>query len=112
MNPKLLFDQWTIEFEKSLSAEELNLPIEDIEKMLGEYLLKKANQRMAIDPEFREAIEKRSPFELANEFFLKHGIVPETGKPISKTKTNGKNGDLHVIFGPVDHAGPSSRLSR
>ena len=67
MNPKLLFDQWTIEFEKSLSAEELNLPIEDIEKMLGDYLVEKANQRIAIDPEFREAIEKISLLEMANE---------------------------------------------
>ena len=99
MRPHLLFDHWTKEFEQRLSAEEPNLPIEDIEKMLGEYLLKKANQRMAIDPEFREAIEKRSPFELANvelanEFFLKHGIVPEPGKPIFKTKANGKNGEM------------------
>jgi hypothetical protein len=94
MDPKLLFDQWTIEFEKSLSAEELNLPIEDIEKMLGEYLLEKANQRMAIDPEFRAAIEKRSLLELANGFFLEHGIVPEAGKPISQTKANGKNGEI------------------
>jgi len=83
MNPKLLFDQWTIEFEKSLSPELLSLPIEDLERMLGEYLLEKANQRMVIDPEFREAVEK----------ILKHGIIPETGKPISKTKANGKNGE-------------------
>ena len=112
MNPKLLFDPRMKEFEEGLSAAERNLPIEDIEKMLGDYLVEKANQRIAIDPEFREAIEKISLLEMANEVFLKHGIVPETGKPISKTKTNGKNGDLHVIFGPVGHAGPSSRLSR
>jgi hypothetical protein len=93
MNPKLLFDQWTIEFEKGLSAEELNLPIEDIEKILGNYLLEKANQRIAIDPEFKAAIEKLNVLEMANEVFLKHGIVPESGKPISKTKPNGKNGE-------------------
>jgi hypothetical protein len=93
MNPKLLFDQWTIEFEKGLSAEELNLPIEDIEKMLGNYSLEKANQRMAIDPEFKEAIENFNLLEMANEVFLKDRIVPEPGKPISKTKANGKNGE-------------------
>jgi hypothetical protein len=93
MNPKLLFDQWTKEFEERLSTEELNLPIEDIEKMLGNYLVEKANQRLAIDPEFREAIEKISLLEIANEVFLKHGTVPEAGKPILKTKANGKNGE-------------------
>ncbi len=87
MNPKLLFDQWTKEFEERLSTEELNLPIEDIEKMLGNYLVEKANQRLAIDPEFREAIEKISLLEIANEVFLKHGTVPEA------RKANGKNGE-------------------
>jgi hypothetical protein len=86
MNPKLLFDQWTKEFEERLSAEELNLPIEDIEKMLGNYLVEKANRRMAIDPEFREAIEKISLLEMVNEVFIKHGAVPET-------KANGNNGE-------------------
>jgi hypothetical protein len=86
MNPKLLFDQWTKEFEERLSAEELNLPIEDIEKMLGDYLVEKAKQRLAIDPAFREAIEKISLLEMVNEVFIKHGTVPET-------KANGKNGE-------------------
>jgi hypothetical protein len=35
--------------------------------MLGDYLVEKANQRIAIDPEFREAIEKISLLEMANE---------------------------------------------
>jgi hypothetical protein len=48
MQPHLPFDQWTKEFEEGLSAEERNLPSEVIQAMLVAYLIKKANQRMAI----------------------------------------------------------------
>jgi len=93
MQPHLLFDHWTKEFEEGLSAEERNLPSEVIQAMLVAHLIKKANQRMAIDPEFRQAIEKANLSELTNEVLLKHEIVHKAGKPISKTQTNGKNGD-------------------
>jgi hypothetical protein len=93
MQLHLLFDQWTKEFEEGLSAEERNLPTEDIQAMLVAYLIKKANQRMAIDPEFRQAIEKVNLSELTNEILLTHQIVHKAGKPISKTQTNSKNGD-------------------
>ena len=53
MQPHPLFDQWTKEFEEGLSAEERNLPSEVIQAMLVAYLIKKANELMAIDPEFR-----------------------------------------------------------
>jgi len=56
-------------------------------------LIKKANELMAIDPEFRQAIEKVDLSELTNEVLLKHEIIHKAGKPISKTQTNGKNGD-------------------
>ena len=93
MQLHLLFDQWTKEFEEGLSAEERNLPTEDIQAMLVAYLIKKANRRMAIDPEFRQAIEKVNLSELTNEILLTHQIVHKAGKPISKTQTNSKNGD-------------------
>jgi hypothetical protein len=88
-----LFDQWTKEFEEGLSAEEQNLPTEVIQAMLVAYLVKKANQQMAIAPGFRQAIEKANLSELTNEVLLKHEIVHKAGKPISKTQTNSKNGD-------------------
>ena len=93
MQLHLLFDQWTKEFEEGLSAEERNLPTEDIQAMLVAYLIKKANRRMAIDPKFRQAIEKVNLSELTNEILLTHQIVHKAGKPISKTQTNSKNGD-------------------
>jgi hypothetical protein len=90
---QLLFDQWTKEFEEGLSAEERNLPTEHTQEMLVVYLIKKTNQRMAIDPQFRHEMEKANLSELTNEVFLAHEIVHKAGKPISKTQTNGKNGD-------------------
>jgi len=93
VQPHPLFDQWTKEFEEGLSAEERNLPSEVIQAMLVAYLIKKANELMAIDPEFRQAIEKVDLSELTNEVLLKHEIIHKAGKPISKTQTNGKNGD-------------------
>ena len=93
MQPHPLFNQWTKEFEEGLSAEERNLPSEVIQAMLVAYLIKKANELMAIDPEFRQAIEKVDLSELTNEVLLKHEIIHKAGKPISKTQTNGKNGD-------------------
>ena len=48
---------------------------------------------MTIDPDFEQAIEKLHLSEPTNEFLLKHEIVHKAGKPISKTQTNGKNGD-------------------
>src|SRR6516165_3649772 len=93
MQPHLLFDHWTKEFEEGLSAEERNLPSEVIQAMLVAHLIKKANQRMAIDPEFRQAIEKANLSALTNEVLFKHEIVHRAGQPISKTQANGKNGD-------------------
>ena len=93
MQPHPLFNQWTKEFEEGLSAEERNLPSEVIQAMLVAYLIKKANELMAIDPEYRQAIEKVNLSELTNEVLLKHEIIHKAGKPISKTQTNGKNGD-------------------
>jgi len=93
MQPHLLFDQWTKEFEENLSAEERNLPTEVIQAMLVAYLIKKANQRMAIDSEFKQAIEKVNLSELTSEVLFKHEIVHKAGKSISKTQANGKNGD-------------------
>jgi len=93
VQPHPLFNQWTKEFEEGLSAEERNLPSEVIQAMLVAYLIKKANELMAIDPEFRQAIEKVDLSELTNEVLLKHEIIHKAGKPISKTQTNGKNGD-------------------
>ena len=93
MQLHLLFDQWTKEFEEGLSAEERNLPSEVIQAMLVAYLIKKANQRMAIDPEFKQAIEKVNLSELTNEVLFKHEIVHKAGEPITKTQVNGKNGE-------------------
>jgi len=93
MQLHLLFDQWTKEFEEGLSAEERNLPTEVIQAMRVAYLIKKANQGMAIDPEFKQAIEKVNLSALTNEVLFKHEIVHRAGQPISKTQANGKNGD-------------------
>jgi hypothetical protein len=47
----------------------------------------------AIDPEFKQAIEKVNLSALTNEVLFKHEIVHRAGQPISKTQANGKNGD-------------------